>query len=70
MCPDAAEEPSVISARAGLFWLRRTETVKDEKADGEYGLVINGHSLVRRLFHALFPAIVINRKMFVPVVSR
>lgn len=50
MCPEAAEEPSVVKARAGLFWLQKTETVQDEKVDGEYALVINGHSLVRRLF--------------------
>uniref|UniRef100_A0A8C4GY52 Phospholipid-transporting ATPase n=1 Tax=Dicentrarchus labrax TaxID=13489 RepID=A0A8C4GY52_DICLA len=45
MCPDSVDEPSVIKARAGLFWLQRTETVQDEKVDGDYGLVINGHSL-------------------------
>ncbi|XP_061590380.1 phospholipid-transporting ATPase ID-like isoform X1 [Cololabis saira] len=45
MCPDAAEEPTVTRARAGLFWLHQTETVQDEKVDGEYALIINGHSL-------------------------
>lgn len=50
MCQEAAEEPSVMKGRAGLFWLRKTETVQDEKVDGEYALIINGHSLVR-----LFP---------------
>ncbi|XP_019216813.1 phospholipid-transporting ATPase ID [Oreochromis niloticus] len=45
MCPEAAEEPSVIKSRAGLFWLKKTETVQDEKVDGDYGLIINGHSL-------------------------
>uniref|UniRef100_A0A8D0AMU6 Phospholipid-transporting ATPase n=1 Tax=Sander lucioperca TaxID=283035 RepID=A0A8D0AMU6_SANLU len=45
MFPEAAEEPSVKKARAGLFWLQKTETVQDEKVDGDYGLVINGHSL-------------------------
>ncbi|KAK2888484.1 phospholipid-transporting ATPase ID [Channa argus] len=45
MCPEAAEEPSVNKSRAGLFWLQITETLQDEKVDGEYGLVINGHSL-------------------------
>lgn len=49
MCPEAAEEPSVIEARAGLFWLEKTKTVQDEKVDGDYGLVINGHSLVRHI---------------------
>lgn len=52
MCPEAPEEASVIKARAGLFWCQKTETVQDEKVDGDYGLVINGHSLVRRLFQA------------------
>lgn len=47
MCPEAAEEPTVIKSREGLFWLKKTETVQDEKVDGEYGLIINGHSLVR-----------------------
>lgn len=50
MCPDSAEEPSMLKARAGLFWLQKTETLQDEKVDGQYGLVINGHSLVRGLF--------------------
>lgn len=49
MCPDASDEPSVIKSRTGLFWLQKTQTVKDEKVDGEYGLIINGHSLVREL---------------------
>ena len=47
MCPNSADKPSVIKERAGLFWLEKTETVQDEKADGNYGLIINGHSLVR-----------------------
>lgn len=45
MNPQAADEPAVTKARAGLFWLEKTETVKDEEVDGEYGLIINGHSL-------------------------
>ncbi|XP_061590379.1 phospholipid-transporting ATPase ID-like [Cololabis saira] len=45
MCPEATEEPSVITARSGLFWLQKTESVQDEKANGEYALIINGHSL-------------------------
>uniref|UniRef100_A0A8D3E553 Phospholipid-transporting ATPase n=1 Tax=Scophthalmus maximus TaxID=52904 RepID=A0A8D3E553_SCOMX len=32
-------------ARAGLFWIHKSETVLDEKVDGDYGLIINGHSL-------------------------
>lgn len=47
MCPEAAEEPSVTTSRGGLFWVEKMETVQDEKVDGEYGLIINGHSLVR-----------------------
>lgn len=53
MCPDAAEEPSVTTARAGLFWLKKTQTVQDEKVDGEYAMLINGHSLVRPSFFFL-----------------
>uniref|UniRef100_A0AAX7UFG3 Phospholipid-transporting ATPase n=1 Tax=Astatotilapia calliptera TaxID=8154 RepID=A0AAX7UFG3_ASTCA len=45
MCPEAAEEPSVFKSRVGLFWLKKTETMQDEKVDGDYGLIINGHSL-------------------------
>ncbi|XP_056146769.1 probable phospholipid-transporting ATPase IM [Lampris incognitus] len=49
ICPDAREEPVVVKDRAGLFWRLKTETVEDEKVDGEYGLVINGHSLAYAL---------------------
>ncbi|KAM4719225.1 phospholipid-transporting ATPase ID-like [Anableps anableps] len=45
MCPGAAEEPSVTKTRAGLFWTKKTETVQDEKVEGDYALIINGHSL-------------------------
>ncbi|XP_038153492.1 phospholipid-transporting ATPase ID-like [Cyprinodon tularosa] len=45
MCPGAAEEPKVIKARAGLLWRQKTQTVQDEAVEGEYGLIINGHSL-------------------------
>lgn len=38
----------MVQARAGLFWIHKSETVLDEKVDGDYGLIINGHSLVRR----------------------
>uniref|UniRef100_A0A8C8I5N1 Phospholipid-transporting ATPase n=1 Tax=Oncorhynchus tshawytscha TaxID=74940 RepID=A0A8C8I5N1_ONCTS len=33
--------------QSGLFCLLKTETVADEPVDGEYAMVINGHSLVR-----------------------
>ncbi|XP_054614241.1 phospholipid-transporting ATPase ID-like [Dunckerocampus dactyliophorus] len=45
MCPTAAEEPTVTKARAGLFWLQKTDTVHDDQVEGEYALVMNGHSL-------------------------
>ncbi|KAM9735524.1 phospholipid-transporting ATPase ID-like [Menidia menidia] len=45
MSPDSAEEPSVVRARAGMFWLQKTETLQDENVDGDYALIINGHSL-------------------------
>lgn len=48
MCCTSPDEPSVVKARAGLLWLQKTETVQDEKVDGDYGLVINGHSLVKK----------------------
>uniref|UniRef100_A0A671VYY4 Phospholipid-transporting ATPase n=1 Tax=Sparus aurata TaxID=8175 RepID=A0A671VYY4_SPAAU len=41
---NTAEEVKV-ELRVGLFWLEKTETVQDEKVDGDYGLIINGHSL-------------------------
>lgn len=46
MCPESADEPKVIKSRSGLLWLQKTRTVEDEKVDGEYALIINGHSLV------------------------
>ncbi|KAM4634801.1 phospholipid-transporting ATPase ID-like isoform 1-T2 [Polymixia lowei] len=49
MCPGSSDEPTVIKARAGLFWRLKTETVEDEVVDEEYGLVINGHSLAYAL---------------------
>ncbi|XP_060944669.1 phospholipid-transporting ATPase ID [Limanda limanda] len=49
MCPEAADEPTVVLDRAGLFWSRKTETVQDEKVEGDYGLIINGHSLAYAL---------------------
>lgn len=61
MCPDSADKPSVIKERAGLFWLEKTETVQDEKVDGDYGLIINGHSLVRGPIQTHFHFHTINR---------
>lgn len=49
MCPDAPEAPTVNKSRAGLFWLKSTHYVPDEKMEGEYGLIINGHSLAYAL---------------------
>ncbi|XP_041706952.2 phospholipid-transporting ATPase ID [Coregonus clupeaformis] len=45
MRPDGPEEPTVTKSRSGLFCLLKTETVADEPVDGEYAMVINGHSL-------------------------
>lgn len=47
MTPDGPEEPTVKKSRSGLFCLLKTETVADEPVNGEYAMVINGHSLVR-----------------------
>ncbi|XP_071009017.1 phospholipid-transporting ATPase ID [Oncorhynchus clarkii lewisi] len=45
MTPDGTEEPTVKKSRSGLFCLQKTETVADEPVNGEYAMVINGHSL-------------------------
>ncbi|XP_030004214.1 phospholipid-transporting ATPase ID [Sphaeramia orbicularis] len=45
MSPNAPENPTVHRSRSGLFWLQKTQTVPDEDVAGEYGLIINGHSL-------------------------
>lgn len=68
MCPEAADQPVVKEARAGLFWLQKTVTVDDEKVDGEYALIINGHSLVRELLSgtSLFPVAAESIIKFVP----
>ncbi|XP_077593594.1 phospholipid-transporting ATPase ID-like isoform X2 [Stigmatopora nigra] len=49
MCPAAAEAPTVDESRSGLLWLGVTRSVPDDRADGEYALVINGHSLALAL---------------------
>uniref|UniRef100_A0A8C5HY76 Phospholipid-transporting ATPase n=1 Tax=Gouania willdenowi TaxID=441366 RepID=A0A8C5HY76_GOUWI len=49
----AAEEPSVVTSRAGLFWMEKKETVQDETVEGDYGLIINGHSLAYALDKSL-----------------
>uniref|UniRef100_A0A8C5AT55 Phospholipid-transporting ATPase n=1 Tax=Gadus morhua TaxID=8049 RepID=A0A8C5AT55_GADMO len=49
MCPDAPDKPVVVEARAGLFWRQKTRKVEDEAVNGEYALVINGHSLAYAL---------------------
>ncbi|XP_028319457.1 phospholipid-transporting ATPase ID [Gouania willdenowi] len=53
MSPSAAEEPSVVTSRAGLFWMEKKETVQDETVEGDYGLIINGHSLAYALDKSL-----------------
>ncbi|KAK6315898.1 hypothetical protein J4Q44_G00134220 [Coregonus suidteri] len=45
MTPDGTEEPTVKKSRSGLFCLIKMETVVDEPVNGEYAMVINGHSL-------------------------
>ncbi|XP_033832109.1 phospholipid-transporting ATPase ID [Periophthalmus magnuspinnatus] len=49
MCPDAPDKPVLNKSRAGLLWLQTTQNVPDDKVDGEYGLIINGHSLAYAL---------------------
>ena len=55
MCPEGSEEPTISTGRAGLFGVQKRTTVEDDKVDGDYGLVINGHSLVRRRSHRRLP---------------
>lgn len=44
MSPGSSEEPPYL--KSGILG-KKMQVVMDEKVDGEYGLVINGHSLVR-----------------------
>ncbi|XP_010876009.2 probable phospholipid-transporting ATPase IM [Esox lucius] len=49
MRPDGPEEPTVRMSRNGLFCLLKKETMEDEPVNGEYAMVINGHSLAYAL---------------------
>ncbi|KAA0703813.1 Phospholipid-transporting ATPase ID [Triplophysa tibetana] len=42
MSPESGDEPPIMKSR---LWGKKSQVVEDEKVDGEYGLVINGHSL-------------------------
>ncbi|KAG1970776.1 phospholipid-transporting ATPase ID [Pimephales promelas] len=42
MSPESGDEPPIEKSR---FLGKKSQVVEDEKVDGEYGLVINGHSL-------------------------
>ncbi|XP_046873824.1 phospholipid-transporting ATPase ID [Hypomesus transpacificus] len=53
MCPEGSEEPTISTGRAGLFGVQKRTTVEDDKVDGDYGLVINGHSLAYALEKSL-----------------
>lgn len=44
MAPGSQDEPPYL--KSGIMG-KKSQVVLDEKVDGEYGLVINGHSLVR-----------------------
>lgn len=44
MSPDSPDEPPYMKRR---IMGKTPQVVMDEEVDGEYGLVINGHSLVR-----------------------
>lgn len=44
MAPGASDEPPYV--KSGIMG-KKAPVLLDEKVDGEYGLVINGHSLVR-----------------------
>lgn len=44
MSPQSGDEPPIVKSR---FFNKKSQVVEDEKVEGDYGLVINGHSLVR-----------------------
>lgn len=44
MSPGCSDEPPYLESR---IMGKKSRVLLDEKVDGEYGLVINGHSLVR-----------------------
>ncbi|RXN36240.1 phospholipid-transporting ATPase ID-like protein [Labeo rohita] len=44
MSPQSGDEPPIVKSR---FFSKKSQVVEDEKVEGDYGLVINGHSLVR-----------------------
>uniref|UniRef100_A0A672NAG1 Phospholipid-transporting ATPase n=1 Tax=Sinocyclocheilus grahami TaxID=75366 RepID=A0A672NAG1_SINGR len=46
MSPESGDEPPIEKSR---LLGKKSQVVEDEKVDGEYGLVINGHSLVREI---------------------
>ncbi|XP_075885168.1 phospholipid-transporting ATPase ID-like [Nelusetta ayraudi] len=49
MSPGSSDEPKISKSRSGLLWLQEIQTVEEEKVDGQYGLIINGHSLALAL---------------------
>lgn len=46
MSPGSEDEPPIVKSR---FLGKKSQEVEDEKVNGEYGLVINGHSLAHAL---------------------
>ncbi|RXN21326.1 phospholipid-transporting ATPase ID-like protein [Labeo rohita] len=42
MSPQSGDEPPIVKSR---FFSKKSQVVEDEKVEGDYGLVINGHSL-------------------------
>ncbi|RXN21327.1 phospholipid-transporting ATPase ID-like protein [Labeo rohita] len=42
MSPQSGDEPPIVKSR---FFNKKSQVVEDEKVEGDYGLVINGHSL-------------------------
>ncbi|XP_075885169.1 phospholipid-transporting ATPase ID-like [Nelusetta ayraudi] len=49
MSPGSSDDRKVSRSCSGLLWLKATQTVEEEQVDGQYGLIINGHSLALAL---------------------
>uniref|UniRef100_A0A8C1V149 Phospholipid-transporting ATPase n=1 Tax=Cyprinus carpio TaxID=7962 RepID=A0A8C1V149_CYPCA len=49
MLREEMKEIFIVAANTSRLLGKKSQVVEDEKVDGEYGLVINGHSLVREI---------------------
>uniref|UniRef100_A0A8C1KK17 Phospholipid-transporting ATPase n=1 Tax=Cyprinus carpio TaxID=7962 RepID=A0A8C1KK17_CYPCA len=53
MLREEMKEIFIVAANTSRLLGKKSQVVEDEKVDGEYGLVINGHSLVREILELL-----------------